>query len=111
MASNKFKIPDDLKSNIKKTAWRKEVLAKCGKKAFLMPEKLSYPIMDENCNYRLCLLHAAYSRLNEFHKHTLANKVKTMIDKLEKQGKSKSPKLESTDTTYEDEYQILFGTN
>ena len=110
--ANRYKIPEDLKADIRKPTWRKQVLAKCGKRAFLMPEKLSYPVMDGNCNYRICLLHAAYVRLNEFHKTALANKVKSMLDKLEKQGKTKSPKLESTeiDASYEDEYQVLFGT-
>ena len=106
----KYKIPDDLKAKLRRPVWRRQLLQKCGKRAFIIPDKLSYPVMDDKCNYRLCLLHAAYVRLREFHRYKEADKVKKMLEKLEKMNKTASPKLESTFMTFDEEFTSLFGS-
>jgi len=76
-------IPPSLKAVIHKTSWRRELLAKCGKKAFLDPDNLEYPVMTTNCKYHCGLLFAAYLRSSEWHR----KKIRAMAKKLyEKNG-------------------------
>jgi hypothetical protein len=69
---------------------RREMLKRCGKKAFLIPEELKFPIvspLSKNCEPDCRLLFAAYLRANEWKRkkpeyEKVAQKAKEMYLKM-----------------------------
>jgi len=58
------------------------MLKKCGKKCFLGPNK-SYPICSKNtCKINRRGVQSAYNRSKQFHKRTIANRAKNLLNKL-----------------------------
>jgi len=74
-------VPPELKKKVKSRRWRKELLKKCGKKAFLKPETLSYPVMDDNCRYHCGLLFAAYLLASLHHHEEIKKKAVELYEK------------------------------
>jgi len=63
------KLPVELKKKLRKPTLRREMLQKCGKKAFLIPEELKFPVMDpDTCQYDCRLIYAAFVRANQWKK-------------------------------------------
>ena len=68
---------------------RRKLLQRCGKKAFLLPEELKFPIvspLDEKCEPNCALIFAAYLRANEWKKkrpeyEKIAKKAKELFEK------------------------------
>lgn len=57
----KFDLPDDLKEKLQKQTVLREMLAKYGKKAFLIPEELKFPVViPETGKYDIPLIYMAY---------------------------------------------------
>jgi len=77
-------LDDELKYLIRKPSVRKEMLEKCGKEAFLLPEKLKFPIYDpRTCKLHCGLLAAAYFRANQWkEKHPEYKKIAEKALKL-----------------------------
>ena len=68
-----------------KVKHRREVLAKCGKKAFLDPEDLAYPVANPwTCETDCGLVKAANIRAHQFHNTKMIDKVKSLLQKCEK---------------------------
>jgi hypothetical protein len=83
-------IPPNIKRFISKKSNREKLLEKCGRKAFLMPDELKFPIMNPKCEYDCSLLFAAYLRAREWHYDDIAEKAANLFNKLncaEKIGK------------------------
>jgi hypothetical protein len=55
-------IPSDLKENLKKPSFRKDLLKKVGRTAFLDADTLKFPIKDMDGKYVCQLIYAAYLR-------------------------------------------------
>ena len=61
------KIPEDLKRQLSNKVVRRNMLQKCGNKAFLLPDQLKFPIMDpRTCKLDCRLLYAAFLRANQY---------------------------------------------
>jgi len=81
------KLPTDLKKKLRKPSMRREMIEKCGKKAFLIPEELKFPVMDpDTCKYDCRLIYAAYVRANQWkkkHPHyaSVAEKARRLYEK------------------------------
>jgi len=86
-------VPKEEKVLLRRPRVRRQMLEKCGKKAFLMPEILKFPIvfpsqaLKGKCEPSCALLFSAYLRANEWKKKNpeyvkVAEKAKKMFDKL-----------------------------
>jgi hypothetical protein len=66
--NNKYKLSNNIHKKLKNQKLRKQMLEKCGDKAFLLPDKLKFPVMipGGNCKVNKKLLHAAYVRARQF---------------------------------------------
>lgn len=86
-------LDKELKVLIRRPSVRRQMLEKCGKDAFLLPEKLKFPVKDpRNCKYHCGLIMAAYFRANQWkHKHPeykkIAEKAKELFAKLKCENK------------------------
>jgi len=60
------RLPPTLKKFISRRSNRRKLLAMCGEKAFLVPSKLKFPVMDQKCRYNCGLLYAAYVRARQW---------------------------------------------
>ena len=68
-------ISETLERVIHRTSWRRKLMEKCGKKAFLDPDNLEYPVMlPNNCKYHCGLIYAAYLRASEWHRNKIRAK-------------------------------------
>ena len=74
-------IPPSLEAVIHRTSWRRQLLEKCGKKAFLDPDNLEYPVMTPNCKYHCGLLYAAYIRSSQWHRKKIRQKAMQLYEK------------------------------
>ncbi len=74
-------IPASLQQKVHTRTWRKQLLKKCGKKAFLRPEDLAFPVMTDDCKYHCGLLFAAYLRASEYHYFDIAKKAAELYRK------------------------------
>lgn len=80
-------LPPSLKKKIRKPSVRHEMKEKCGSKAFLMPDKEKFPVMNpDTCKYDCRLLLAAYTRARQWagkkpHYREIANKAKELMKK------------------------------
>lgn len=80
-------LPNSFKEYYQSQENRKQVLLKYGKKAFLLPEKLKFPIVDPNTGKPDCrLIYAAYIRAKQWESKPgydqVANKAKNMYDEM-----------------------------
>ncbi|MEM4385319.1 MAG: hypothetical protein QXD03_02090 [Candidatus Anstonellales archaeon] len=81
----KRKIPTKIKRVIKTRSGRNTLKEKCGDKAFLMPEKMKFPIYDpETCKPDCRLLLAAYTRARQWsgkkpHYREIASRAKELM--------------------------------
>jgi hypothetical protein len=66
--NSKYKLSDIDHKKLKSQKSRRQMREICGDKAFLIPEKLKFPIMipGKNCDINKKLLHAAYVRARQF---------------------------------------------
>jgi len=74
-------IPSRLKKFISKPRNRQKLLEKCGAKAFLVPDQLKFPVMDQNCEYNCALIFAAYLRAREWGYEDIAEKAAELFEK------------------------------
>lgn len=59
-------IPSDLKKQLSNQVTRRKMLDNCGAKAFLLPDKLKFPIYNPNtCELDCRLLYATYLRARQ----------------------------------------------
>jgi len=81
---NKRLLDSQLKKLIRSKKIRKEMIIKCGSKAFLYPEELKFPVQApvikngkvQKCAYHCGLIVAAYYRANQWkHKHPEYEKI------------------------------------
>jgi hypothetical protein len=77
-ASRKI-IPHDLKLFLSKKSNRKKLLDRHGEKSFLQPDKLKFPVVDQNGNPHKGLIKAAYMRAKQFGHGDVASKAKDMM--------------------------------
>lgn len=77
-ASKKI-IPSSLKTFLSKKSNRKKMLEKFGSKAYLMPDKLKFPVVDQSGNVHKGLVKAAYMRARQFGYTDVATKAKDMM--------------------------------
>ena len=76
------KIPRKVHNWYKKEINREKTLIKCGKKAFLDPERLKYPVVNpENCEYMIELIRCAKALAKLHKKYAIVR----AAEKLEKQ--------------------------
>lgn len=79
------KIDDRLKKRLQSKIFRRQMLEKCGKKAFLLPNQMKFPIMNpDTCEIDCKLLYAAYVRARQWSGKTpgyreIANKAKELL--------------------------------
>ena len=60
-------IPDDIQDKLKKNTVRQEMLSKFGKKAFLLPEELKFPVVDPTTGEPdVRLIYGAYVRAKQW---------------------------------------------
>lgn len=90
-------VDKSLKKLYSKESNRKKIEEKCGKKAFLDPAKLEFPITKSNCEPDCGLLFAAYLRAKEWKKTAIAKKAEDMYDKMTCEKKIKKKIHESLD--------------
>lgn len=82
-------------------AQREKMKAKCGKKCFLSPQKMKYPICTKNtCKINCKGVHAAYQRSKQYKKPHLSTKARSILKKKcnytpSPKRRSKSPKRKS----------------
>jgi hypothetical protein len=72
-------IPGSLKLFLAKTSNRKKMLDQFGSKAFLMPDKLKFPVVDQSGNVHKGLVKAAYMRARQHGYTDVAAKAKDMM--------------------------------
>lgn len=77
-ASKKI-IPGRLKTFLARKSNRKKMLEQFGSKAFLMPDKLKFPIMDQSGNIHSGLLKAAYMRARQHGYTDVAAKARDLM--------------------------------
>ena len=75
-------IPGRLRRFISRRSNRRELLDKCGEKAFLVPDELKFPVMGPDCEYKCSLIFAAYLRAREWGYDDVAKKAVELFDKL-----------------------------
>lgn len=64
---------------------RRDVLAKCGKSCFMIPERLGFPICNKNpppCEYNRKGINAAYVRARQWKYQEVAKGIEKLRDKL-----------------------------
>jgi len=76
-------IPETLKQKLSRKSFRRRLLEKHGSRAFLMPDKLKFPIMDESGNVHSGLLKAAYMRARQHGYTDVAHKAKNLMGEYE----------------------------
>lgn len=76
-------IPETLKQKLSRKSFRKSLLEKHGSRAFLMPDKLKFPIIDESGNIHPGLLKAAYMRARQHGYTDVASKAKDLMGEYE----------------------------
>lgn len=81
-ASKKL-IPSRLKTFLARKSNRKKMLEQFGSKAFLMPDKLKFPIMDQSGNVHSGLLKAAYMRARQHGYTDIAAKARDLMQEYE----------------------------
>ena len=82
-------VPDSVQKLLKRPRVRQELLDRCGNDAFLIPDKLKFPIVrpdDNSCKPCCQLLLAAYLRARQWHKKRpeytkIAEKAKELYSK------------------------------
>lgn len=77
--SAKKMIPQGLKVFLARKSNRKKMLEKFGDKAFLEPDKLKYPVVDQSGNPHRGLIKAAYMRAKQYGQGDVAAKAKDMM--------------------------------
>lgn len=88
-------LPKDFKKFYQSSKNRKEILIKFGKKSFLMPEKLKFPIVNpETGKYDCRLIYAAYLRSLQWSKKKpeyveINKKAKSLYDEFNCSNKIK----------------------
>ena len=90
-------IDKPLKKLYSKESNRKKIEEKCGKKAFLDPSKLEFPITNSKCEPDCGLLFAAYLRAKEWKKTSIATKAEDMYNNMKCDKKIKKKIHESLD--------------
>jgi len=76
-------IADRAKEIVRRRGTRRELIEKCGEKAFLDPVNLKFPVVNPltgDCKPDCKLLYAAYLRANEWHYNDIAAKAKSLYD-------------------------------
>ena len=74
------KIPTSIRKTIDTKSDRNKLIETCGNDAFLMPEKLKFPVKNiKTCEYDCRLLYAAYIRAKQFHYTDIAEKAKKLL--------------------------------
>lgn len=87
------KIDPKLQKKLQSKIFRRQMLEKCGKKSFLLPDQLKFPIMNpDNCKIDCKLLYSAYVRAKQFSGKTpgyreIANKAKEILKEEGCEGK------------------------
>jgi len=76
-------IPENLKRKLASKSFRKRLLEKHGSKAFLMPDKLKFPVMDESGSVHSGLLKAAYMRARQHGYTDVASQAKSLMGEYE----------------------------
>jgi len=76
--SHKSRISKRWSSPSKKS--RRKIFKKCGKKCFLSPNNLKFPICNQDCGINPRGLHAAYKRAVQYGYTEVAKKAKKMMD-------------------------------
>lgn len=79
LEASKKMIPQSLKVFLAKKSNRKKMLEKFGSKAFLQPDKLKFPVVDQSGNYHKGLIKAAYIRARQFKHGDVASKAKDLM--------------------------------
>ncbi len=80
-----IKIDNKLKKRLQSKIFRRQMIEKCGKKAFLLPDQMKFPIMNpDTCKIDCKLLYAAYVRARQWTGKTpgyreVANKAKELL--------------------------------
>jgi len=82
-------VPDNVQKLLKRPRVRQEMKDRCGDKAFLIPSKLKFPIVDptsDDCKPDCRLLLAAYLRANQWKRknpsyNEIAKKAKELYNK------------------------------
>jgi len=76
-------IPESLKRKLSSRSFRKRLLEKHGSRAFLMPDKLKFPVIDESGNVHSGLLKAAYMRARQHGYTDVASKAKDLMSEYD----------------------------
>lgn len=76
-------IPESLKRKLSRKSFRKSLLEKHGSRAFLMPDKLKFPVMDESGSIHPGLVKAAYMRARQHGYGDVASKAKDMMSEYQ----------------------------
>ena len=82
LEASKKLIPGSLKTFLSRKSNRKKMLEQFGSKAFLMPDKLKFPIMDQSGNVS-GLLKAAYMRARQHGYTDVAAKARDLMHEYE----------------------------
>lgn len=73
-------IPDPIKKKISSPRIRRKMLETCGEKAFLMPDKLKFPVVDpDTCEYHCGMIYSAYIRAKQFKYTDVAAKARELF--------------------------------
>ena len=73
----RIEIADRAREVIRRRSSRRELLERCGEKAFLKPDELKFPIINpfaKDCTPDCKMLYAAYVRAKEWHYNDIATK-------------------------------------
>jgi hypothetical protein len=74
-------IPEEIKTKLNSTVVRRNMLQQYGKKSFLIPDELKYPVVNPNTGeYECTLIYAAYVRAAQFGKDSVKSKAKSLFD-------------------------------
>lgn len=79
MTEIKRLIPSSLKLKLPSRSFRNGLLEKFGEDAFLNPDKLKYPVMDESGNINQGLVKAAYMRARQLGETDIAHRAKELM--------------------------------
>ena len=66
----KLAISDRARDLLRQRRGRRELLERCGEKAFLKPDELKFPVispLSRDCKPDCRMIHAAYVRAKEWH--------------------------------------------
>ncbi len=72
-------IPNTLKLKLPRRSFRQGMLEKFGESAFLKPDQLKYPVMDESGNIHQGLVKSAYMRARQFGETDIAHRAKELM--------------------------------